>query len=104
MIGNTAPRVSNFQGFDLMTLDSDVNPFTASYLGAPFQVRATDPADYGRAAVAYLGGGPVSGPVTSAASGVVAGTWDKVKTGVSGVVLGIILVALGAAYILWGRD
>lgn len=103
MIGDIAPRVSNFQGLDLMTQDSGANPLIAGYIGAPYQIRGTDPAEYGRAARAYL-----SGP-TVAAAGVVSSAvadapsmWDNIKTGATGAVLGIIIAALGIAYILWG--
>jgi hypothetical protein len=109
MIGDIAPRVSNFQGLDLMTSDSGANPLIASYMGAPYQIRGTDPAEYGRAARAYLaqGGGPIGAAIDVGVSAAThaAGAeskWDKIKTGASGAVLGIVVAALGIAYILWG--
>lgn len=132
MMGNQQPRVSNFQGFDLMTLESDANPLTSSIIGAPYQVRATDPADYGRTAVEYLqNGGPggVSSTPPNGSNGdggfwgaitspnpmdayrwgktrgdsVSSSWWDTIKVGATGAFLGVLLVVVGAAYILWGE-
>lgn len=111
-------RVMNWQGLDFMTQDSDVNPLIASYIGAPYQIRGTDPAGFGRATLDYwqqnsanpIGNATaaVTGPLTSAAAGVAADSgaslWDKVKSGLFGGVLGIVVVALGLALIIWGRD
>jgi hypothetical protein len=110
MMGNTQPRVSNFQGFDLMTAESDANPLIASYIGAPYQVRATDPASYGRAAADYLQGGGAVGAaidlgVNAATHSVgISEGWDKIKTGFWGALLGVAVVLIGVAYIVFGRD
>lgn len=107
-------RVMNWQGLDLMTEDSGVNPLIASYVGAPYQIRGTDPAGFGRATLDYWqqnGAAPignavtaVSNPVTEAAAGAGASLWDKVKSGVFGGLLGLVVVALGLALLIWGRD
>lgn len=110
-------RVMNWQGLDLMTMDSGVDPFGASIVGAPHQIRGTDPAPYGRATLDYWQQNApavasdvnaTTGSLASAAAGVASGAgaslWDKVKSGVFGGLLGVVVVALGLALILWGKD
>jgi hypothetical protein len=106
MMGGTRPFAQNFQGLDMMTIDSGENPLIASYMGAPHQVRGVDPAEYGRAAVASWGADASS--LAAVPAGVVQaatpGLWDQFKTGFAGVMLALVLVAGGLAYIIWGQD
>lgn len=44
---------SAWPGMDFQTADSGLNPLLASYVGAPYQVRATDPAGYAKDAVGW---------------------------------------------------
>jgi hypothetical protein len=93
-------------GLDFMTIDSGINPFVASYEGAPYMLRGTDPASYSRDAVGWWQSlrSPAPAPETNS-PGIMPASWsfglpgtDALKAvgiGAAGVLLALLVVAFG---------
>lgn len=92
-------------GFDFLTIDSGINPLVASYEGAPYAVRGTDPVDYARNARDWWGQLAVPATDTDTTTPVEPASWfpsfpgaDTLKQygiGIAGAVLALIVVAVG---------
>ncbi|SRR5258705_13523782 len=96
-VTNSGAPVDAWEGFDLMTITSGINPLVASYSGAPYQLRGVDDAAYSRTARSWWATSPADVPLDGMlqAGGIpfIPDSWEE-KAAAFGKSAAVVLLAL----------
>jgi hypothetical protein len=91
-------------GLDFLTIESGINPLVASYEGAPYMLRGTDPTQYAQTATAWWRSLGTPEPDTPTNTSAMPASWSfgspsamlkSVGIGAAGILLALIVVAFG---------